>query len=150
MSAALNEICHYLPICDRIATSGQPQREQFAAIQAAGYEVIVNLAMPNSSNWLADERDVVAALGLEYVPIPVVWEYPTLDDLEQVFEVLGRHRKTWVHCALNMRVSAMLYLYNRIQLGMADAEATAYLIKIWTPNDVWQTFMDAAIELYAP
>lgn len=149
MSAALTEICHYLPLGDRIATSGQPSREQFASIQSAGYEIVVNLAMPSSSQWLADEQDIVVGLGLEYVPIPVVWEYPTLDDLEQVFEVLGRDRKTWVHCALNMRVSAMLYLYHRLQLGMSDAEATAYLAQIWTPNETWQRFIDAAIELYA-
>ncbi len=147
---ALDEICNYYQVFTRIASSGQPTREQFSEIQASGYAVVVNLAMPSSTNWMADERDVVAELGMEYVPIPVVWEYPTLDDFEQLAEVLeqNRERQVWVHCALNMRVSAMIYLYNRLRLGMKDLEATQHLNQIWVPNETWQNFMDATIELY--
>lgn len=148
--ADLTQIKSYLSLPGRIATSGQPTAAQFAEIQAEGYEVVVNLAMPSSENWLPEERSIVSELGMEYVPIPVVWDYPTLDDLETLFETLdkNRERPVWVHCALNMRVSAMMYLYHRLRLGMKDIDATQYLNKIWLPNETWQKFIEAAIELY--
>ncbi len=147
---ALTDISAYLALPQEIATSGQPTVEQFAEIKAAGYDVVVNLAMETSSNWLPNEAEVVAAQGMDYVHLPVEWEYPTLGDAEQFFEVLqgGGDRKFWIHCALNMRVSAMMYLYHRIYRSMKDLEATQYLNRIWVPNEVWQNFMDAVIELY--
>lgn len=147
---ALTDINAYLSLPQGIATSGQPTVEQFAEIKAAGYGVVVNLAMPTSENWLADESAVVAGLGMDYVALPVVWDYPSLGDAEQFFEVLTRYfdSQVWVHCACNMRVSAMMYLYHRIYRDMRDIEATQYLNRIWVPNDVWQNFIDAVIELY--
>ena len=147
---ALTDITAYLSLPQGIATSGQPTAEQFAEIQAAGYEVVINLAMPTSDNWLADEAEVVAGLGMEYVPLPIAWDYPGLGDAEQFFEVLTRYHdcQVWVHCACNMRVSAMMYLYHRIHRDMRDIEATQYLNQIWIPNATWQNFIDAVIELY--
>ncbi len=40
----VTSIYNYVPINDRIASSGQPQREQFQAIKNAGFDVVVNLA----------------------------------------------------------------------------------------------------------
>lgn len=147
---ALTDINAYMLLPQGIATSGQPTVEQFAEIKAAGYEGVINLAMPTSENWLADEAEVVAGLGMEYAPLPVLWDYPSLGDAEQFFELMMqyRDRPVWVHCALNMRVSAMMYLYHRIHRDMRDLEATQYLNKVWIPNGVWQNFMDAVIELY--
>ncbi len=148
---AVTEICNYLALSPTLATSGQPTESQFVAIQAAGYGRVVNLAMPTSTNWLPKEPEIVTGLGMEYIAIPVVWDYPTLDDLEQLFAILEEtgEQPIWVHCALNMRVSAMMYLYNRLKRGMAASEAKSLLEKIWVPNETWQNFIDAAIELYA-
>ena len=149
---ALSDITAYLPLPHGITTSGQPTAEQFAEIRAEGYETVVNLAMPTSENWLPNEAEIVTAQGMDYVPLPVVWDYPSLADAEQLFEVLNearsRNRPVWIHCALNMRVSAMMYLYHRLYREMSDREAAVYLNKIWQPNPVWQNYMDAVIELY--
>lgn len=147
---ALTDINAYLPLPQGIATSGQPTVEQFAEIKAAGYGIVINLAMPTSENWLENEAAIVTALGMDYHPLPVQWDYPTLSDAEQLFEVLAQQHKNqvWVHCALNMRVSAMLYLYNRLHRAMDEKEALGYLQQIWTPNATWQRFIDAVVELY--
>jgi protein tyrosine phosphatase (PTP) superfamily phosphohydrolase (DUF442 family) len=147
---SLTAITAYLPLPQGIATSGQPTEAQFAEIKAAGYDLVINLAMPSSENWLENEAEILAALGLDYVPLPVQWDYPTLGDAEQFFEQLTQQseRKIWVHCALNMRVSAMMYLYHRIYQAMPEREASQYLNRIWIPNGVWQNFIDAVIELY--
>jgi protein tyrosine phosphatase (PTP) superfamily phosphohydrolase (DUF442 family) len=143
-------IYNYLKISDSIATSGQPTKEQFSAIKDYGYQTIVNLALPTSTNALPDEKQVVENLGMQYVHIPVIWENPTLEDVEQFFSVMKANadQKTFVHCAANMRVSAFMYLYRRIHDRMSDEEAKKYLDRIWLPNETWQKFIEQVLEHY--
>jgi protein tyrosine phosphatase (PTP) superfamily phosphohydrolase (DUF442 family) len=151
MTSSLSEIRSFIQISDKIATAGQPIAPQFADIKAAGYDVIVNLAPSNSSNAIANEQELVEAQGIEYVHIPVVWEAPTLNDTDRFFNTLKENseRPVFVHCALNMRVSAFMYLYRRTQEQVSDEVAIASMNKIWTPNEIWQTFINQAIEHYS-
>lgn len=151
-SHALNEILNFLPLSERIGTAGQPTVEQFELIRAAGYEVVVNLALPSSSHAIAHEKTIVEALGMQYIPIPVIWENPTLEDLEAFFGVMNANAETpvFVHCAMNMRVSAFMYLYRRICQHIEDEIAKPDLNKIWTPNPVWSDFIQGAIHRYQP
>jgi protein tyrosine phosphatase (PTP) superfamily phosphohydrolase (DUF442 family) len=151
MTETVHDILNYLPISEEIGTAGQPTPGQFAAIRAAGYQAVVNLAMPNSSNALADERELVAGQGLEYVHIPVVWECPTQDDLAQFFATLDRYRgrRLLVHCALNMRVSVFVLLYRVIRQGIPWEPAMADVRRIWEPDPVWQAFIAASLAHHA-
>ena len=146
----MEDIYNYLKISDSIATSGQPTKEQLPAIKDSGYQTIVNLALPTSTNALPDEKQVVENLGMQYVHIPVIWENPTLEDIEQFFSVMKANaaQKTFVHCAANMRVSAFMYLYRRIHDRMSDEEAKKYLDRIWQPNETWQKFIAQVLEHY--
>ncbi len=149
-SPTLEEIHGFVQISEKIATAGQPTAEQFAEIKAAGYEVVVNLAMPNSTNAIANEKELVETHGMEYVYLPVVWEKPTLNDIDRFFKTLemNSERSIFVHCALNMKVSAFMYLYRRIQQGVSDDVAIETMNQIWTPNDTWQAFIDQVLNHY--
>lgn len=142
----LTDIYNYVPIADTLATAGQPTAAQFAELAQAGFEVVVNLAMPTSTNALPDERSVVEAQGMTYCPIPVVWEQPTLADFQQFQSVLADYaeQKVLVHCAMNMRVSAFVYLHRRLQ-GLPAAAAAADLTRIWQPNETWQQFIETVL-----
>jgi protein tyrosine phosphatase (PTP) superfamily phosphohydrolase (DUF442 family) len=146
----MEDIYNYLKISESVATSGQPTKEQFSAIKDSGYQTIVNFALPTSTNALPDEKQVVENLGMQYVHIPVIWENPTLEDLEQFFSVMKANadQKIFVHCAANMRVSAFMYLYRRIHDRMSDEEAKKYLDRIWQPNETWQKFIEQVLEHY--
>lgn len=146
---ALTNICNYVQLSEQIATSGQPTPEQFSEIKVAGYAVVVNLAMPNSKNWLPEEAAIVNAQEMTYQHIPVVWENPTAENLSDLFTTLETNSdsKVWIHCALNMRVSAMMYLYNRLQCQQSDAQARPYMEQIWTPNKIWQGFIVEQLEV---
>ena len=111
-SQEVEKILDYLRISDTIGTAGQPTEEQFAAIKSAGYQVVVNLAMPDSPNALPNESELVAEQDMDYVHIPVVWDAPAMEDLEQFFAVMDecRDKKVFVHCARNKRVSAFIFL----------------------------------------
>lgn len=146
----MENIYNYRKISDLIATSGQPTKEQLPAIKESGYQTVVNLALPTSTNALPDEKQVVENLGMHYVHIPVVWENPTLEDVEQFFNVMKANvdKKIFVHCAANMRVSAFMYLYRRIYENMNDEEAKKDLDRIWQPNETWQKFIEQVLEHY--
>lgn len=138
----------YLAISPTLGTAGQPTTEQLAAIRAAGYEVVVNLAVPESPNALPNEEELVTAQGMAYVHIPVVWEAPTAEDLDRFFAVMDRNRgrRVFVHCALNMRVSCFVFLYRVLRLGVPAEAAWQDVLAIWEPNPVWQQFVDDALE----
>ena len=114
-TSSLETIPHFLRLSDRIGTAGQPSAEQFAAIQEAGYEVVVNLRPP--ADTLPNERDLVESSGMAYVSIPVIWDAPTVEDVEQFFATMqaNEDKRVFVHCAMNMRVSAFMYLYRVVK-----------------------------------
>ena len=112
---ALTEIYNYYPLPNGLGSSGQPSPPQFADIRAAGFDVVLNLAMPTSDNALAEEGRLVSETGMTYVHIPVPWEAPSPAHLKQFFAVVDAMRdqgqEVWVHCAANYRASAFVYKY---------------------------------------
>jgi protein tyrosine phosphatase (PTP) superfamily phosphohydrolase (DUF442 family) len=151
MTNQIEAIDNFLRLSDSIATAGQPTEAQFSLIKAGGYQVVINLALRESPNALLNEREVVEALGMQYVQIPVIWEMPTLADLDHFFTVMQANvdQSVFVHCAANKRVSVFMYLYRLLQLGISDVEAKKDLHQIWVPNEIWQMFMQQAIAYYS-
>ena len=76
LAKGAKEIYNYYPLPNGLGSSGQPHPPQFADIRAAGFNVVVNLAMPTSDNALAEEGRLVSETGMTYVHIPVPWEAP--------------------------------------------------------------------------
>lgn len=142
------DIYNFLALSDAIGTAGQPLAAQFSSIQNAGYQVVINLALTTSPQALLDEKEIVERQGMEYIHIPVVWESPRVEDALHFFEAMKAHagKKIFVHCAANKRVSAFLYLYRTLHLGITQEEATRDLHQLWIPNDLWNTFMNQVIE----
>ncbi len=143
----LERISHYLEL-GRIGTAGQPTAEQFAVIREAGYRVVINLALTDSPHALSDEADLVTEQGMVYVHIPVVWEAPTVRDLERFFAVMdsNHNERVLVHCVVNKRASVFVYLYRVLQLGVPSERARHALVQIWQPDAVWQRFIDSVLK----
>ena len=144
---SLNHILNFIQISDNIATSGQPSPEQFASIANAGYTSLINLAMPDSTNALPDEGGFVTESGMNYFHIPVPFEAPNKDHLTlflNLMEIL-KNEKVWVHCALNMRVSAFMQHYQRHLLKRSAAECVP-MLHGWQPEPVWQSFLELRLD----
>ena len=90
-----------------------------------------------------DEAAVASNLGIEYIQIPVAWTAPTQADFQAFISVMDAHsdRQVFVHCAANKRVSVFVYLY-RIYQGTDEIVARRDLAKIWTPEPIWQDFIE--------
>jgi protein tyrosine phosphatase (PTP) superfamily phosphohydrolase (DUF442 family) len=149
MNETLGEIYNCREISPMLATSGQPKEEQLRAIAAAGYEVVVNLALHDDPRYsLPDEADTVRASGMEYVHIPVQFAKPAREDLDAFFAAMEHHRgkRLWVHCAANMRVTAFLGLYWSLREGWEKGRAFEHMDSLWTPNEVWKSFIAENLE----
>jgi protein tyrosine phosphatase (PTP) superfamily phosphohydrolase (DUF442 family) len=135
-SIGLLELVNYHEYSSRLASAGQPTREQFAAIRAAGIEAIINLAPVTDPTALADEGDIVATHGIAYVHIPVDWDNPTAADVTRFFAAMREFaaRRTLVHCYAGSRASAFVYLYRVLEQDAPRADSYATLLDIWDNN----------------
>lgn len=145
----LSAITNFRRLAPDLITGGQPTAAQLAAVAAAGFEVVINLALHGASYSLPDERGTVEALGMTYEHIPVVWEWPAAVDLHAFFAVMERHagRRVFVHCAANYRASAFILLYRVLRLGWRVADALPDMRAVWNPAEypAWQAFINAAL-----
>ena len=143
----VENIINYLWVSDRISSSGQPDEDGFRSIAAAGFGAVINLAMPDSENAIPEEGSIVTELGMAYHHIPVPFDAPKANHLKQFFGLMEslQDENVWVHCVMNYRVSAFLYLYRRWK-GMPHDEARIAVLADWEPNATWRAFMAQPIE----
>ncbi len=134
-------------ISEFLSTSGQPAADYFSVLADEGFEMVVNLAPPQSHGSLPDEGALVAGRGLIYVNIPVDWDHPD----PALFEFFGKllddnpTRKTLVHCQVGFRASTFTFLYRVLYLQQSADEALEAVHQVWVPNDTWTAFANALL-----
>lgn len=150
--APLEDIRNYTRVSDQLASAGQIGYDQIPLLDDAGYDVVVNLAIADEER-NGREGFLVTQEGLTYVHIPVEWQAPTLDHVEQFLNVMRANegRKVFVHCFANMRATAFVYLYRTLVLGEPEADARATMLEVWNPdeNDAWRELIEQAKAAYA-
>jgi protein tyrosine phosphatase (PTP) superfamily phosphohydrolase (DUF442 family) len=141
----LDDIKNFVQLTPDVGTAGQPTREQFGAIADAGFGAVINLALPTSDHAIPDEGNVVTRLGMRYVHIPVDFANPTVDDLKTFVGTMQAldGKRVFVHCVVNARVSAFMYLYLKHVRGLDDAAARSPVLERWQPqmDETWQRFL---------
>ena len=144
----MNKILNHIKINELISTSGQLKIEEFELIANEGFEVVINLAVPTTSNSLENEDKIVSNLNMSYIHIPVSFENPKISDLKlflNILQSLGAN-KVWIHCAKNYRVSAFIYVYHKYILKSPFEEIDLSIFDIWKPSLIWQELMKVSIE----
>lgn len=148
MDGAAEAIFAWLRLDERLTTSGQPTESQLHALAAQGVETVINLALHSHEKALPDERASVAALGMDYVHIPVEFSAPAEADFAAFVAAMeaAKDRRVHVHCIVNARVSAFVYRWRRDVLGIDEALARADMLRIWDPaahedGGVWGGFV---------
>ena len=144
----MNKILNHIKINELISTSGQLKIEEFELIANEGFEVVINLAVPTTSNSLENEDKIVSNLNMSYIHIPVSFENPKISDLKlflNILQSLGAN-KVWIHCAKNYRVSAFMYVYHKYILHTPFEEIDLSIFDIWKPSLIWQELMKVSIE----
>ncbi len=144
----LSEIRSFRAVSDRLGTAGQPTASQLRAVREAGFDAVINLALPTSDHALAHEGSIVTGLGMAYVHIPVDFQAPAARDFRtfsRVMEAL-EGRNVFVHCAANLRVSAFVFLDRVLRQRVPPLEAERDLHAVWQPDEVWSRFLQDQLE----
>ena len=143
MVESLEKIRNFVALDDRIGTAGQPRADQFASVADAGYELVINLAMPDHEDSIDQEGSLVSALGMTYIHIPVPFDAPDETHLSQFLGIMqaNRERKVFIHCIMNYRVSAFMYHYFQRVEGRSQAGSRSPMFSRWEPDEIWLSFM---------
>jgi protein tyrosine phosphatase (PTP) superfamily phosphohydrolase (DUF442 family) len=138
---------NFLALSPLVLTAGSPTIEDLKNLMDEGVKVVINIAMIDSKDAIPNEGGVVESLGMEYILIPVIWEAPTLENLQAFFAACDRNtqRKVFIHCVKNMRVSAFLYLYRVLRQHADPQEAYYDMAQIWEPEGTWAEFIEKAL-----
>jgi len=147
-STPLSDIYNFRSLGDNLGTAGQPTAQQLQSVRDAGFQAVINLALPTSDNALPNEGSLVTSLGMSYVHIPVDFKSPTPRDFSAFCRVMDafQDRPIFVHCAANMRVSAFLFLHRVLHQKVPVPEAQRDLHAIWHPDEVWTQFIQAQLK----
>lgn len=127
-----------------LVTAGQPDRASLLKLKSEGYAAVISLAPGNTADAVSDEAEILKAQGIEYVHVPIPWQAPEASHLAATAAALKRYegQKVLVHCQMNMRASAVTFLYRAIYAKEDPAVAWTAVKKVWTPKDQWAKYVD--------
>ena len=129
------DIRGFLRLSPNITTSGRLQPGDPQRLAAIGTARVINLALENHPEALPNAAEEMAEAGLSYLHLPVPFAEPTEAHFKAFVTALeAAQTPVHVHCIMNWRVSAFFYRYHREACGMPEAEARAWLEKIWSPH----------------
>ena len=141
---ALSDFKNYEPINEQLHTCGRVKETDLASLKAAGINVVISLSTDSPSEIKAMKLSANEQ-GMTLVHIPVSWKAPSIASLETFFEAMDQYQSSHllVHCRINWRASAFVYLYRTIRLKEVPAEAKEPLLAVWNPwkNKTWAGFM---------
>ena len=99
--------------------------------------------MPDHRESIDAEGSLVSRLGMNYIHLPVPFDAPSPGQARRfcdIMDALG-DEKVFVHCIMNYRVSAFLYLYFKHRLGYSEKEARSPMFDRWQPDAVWEALL---------
>lgn len=144
------QIYNFLQLSENLFTAGMPKAKQLTDAPNYGIQIVINLAPHNVENALENESELVNALGIKYINIPVNWSTPTKDGLDKFMSAMDEHKNKiiLVHCEANFRASAFIAIYRISRLGWKDENAFAPMRKIWDEDayPVWKIFIEDALK----
>lgn len=128
---ALNGVPNACQLLPAVVTGGQPSAANLQAFKAAGGAVVLDLRDPMEPRPF-DEPATAAALGLDYVSLPVGPGSLTDETLDQVLDTLrdAAGRPVLVHCASGNRVGGALIPYLMLEHGFEEEDAVAQAMRV--------------------
>jgi protein tyrosine phosphatase (PTP) superfamily phosphohydrolase (DUF442 family) len=119
----------------RTTTSGRIEAGDVPLLAAIGVAHVINLALADHPEALADEGEVLARHGIGYTHIPVPFDAPG-DAHYAAFRaaIEAARGPVHVHCIMNWRVSAFFYRLHRELSTMPEPAARALMEQQWSPD----------------
>ena len=132
---------------DGLTSSAQPNRDYLARAKASGFEMVINLAPPQSQGSIDNEGGIVGRQGIVYLNIPVNFTNPTADDFRVFVDAMksASKKNVLVHCQVNLRGSAFTFLYRVIHESAPEDETLKKMLGVWSPDPVWKKFIETTL-----
>lgn len=130
-----------------LTSAAQPSGEWLKHVKDSKYDLVINLAPPQSHGSIDNEGGLVGRAGVTYVNIPVAFGAPKPEEFRFFSDVMkaSAGRNVLVHCQVNLRGTAFVFLYRVIHEGAVPSEAWAKLSGVWQPDAVWKRFIEETL-----
>lgn len=143
----MSPIKAFFRLDDAISTGAQPTREELPWLATAGFKAVLNTNTHTARNYVADEADQLAAQGLAYVHHPIDCAVLTKEKYEGFRDalngLLAKGGPVFVHCAGNVKVTGMMYLYRVLERGEPREQVAKDLEKLPALEEKWPAFWRA-------
>ena len=148
LAAQLDDIVNYREYSATLASSGQPDADQFEYLRESGFERVVYLAFNDNDGSVPNEDRIVKDLGMDYVHIAVVWDAPSKNDFYAFASAMQSDpdKKTLVHCQVNFRASAFSFLYRVLYKGVPVDQSKKDMNTVWVTNATWRSLIFDILE----
>ena len=127
------DIRNFLALSEYLFTVGMPKADQLTDAAKKGVQTVINLTVTDADDALPNEKELVDLLGVEYIHIPIEWDNPTRQNLDDFMNIMDAHTddKVLVHCQANYRATGFVTLYRILRL-------------VWNPEKfpIWRKFLD--------
>ena len=139
----MDRIRNFVRLTENFGTAGQPTAEQFSVIADSGYQHVVNIGMPDHTDAIPNEGELVSSLGMNYIHLPVPFDKPTPDHVQLFCKILSQinHEKVFVHCIMNYRVSAFMYHYLSKIENREESISRSPIFQKWNMEPAWKELM---------
>ncbi len=145
-----DQIYNFMQLSETLFTGGMPTANQLKSAAREGVKTVINLAPHDVPDALANEAELAASLGMQYINIPVNWNTPTQDGLDKFMDAMDEHKgqKILVHCQANFRASAFVSMYRILREDWKPEDALKVMHKIWDEDayPVWKMFIEDTLK----
>jgi uncharacterized protein (TIGR01244 family) len=109
----------FLQVTPEFCTGGQPRVEHYAMLKSKGVKTVLNLRRP-SEHRADEEKQLVEELGMKYVNIPVDYQNPTPETVDEFLKITDdkASRPMFVHCTAAIRAGAYWAIRRVLRDGM--------------------------------
>ena len=132
-------LMNYHRINSTLATGGHvTDDDSISALVDQGVTLVIDLRDEPPEG----HKERLAAAGIRWENVPVVWSDPKQEDFAAFSELMTANadENILVQCQANYRASAMTYAF-RVTDGVPEAEARKDLEAIWTLEGTWETYI---------
>ena len=128
----------------RLATGGHFTEGGISALEDQGVSLVIDLRDKPPKG----QEQRLAAAGIRYINVPVVWKAPKSEDFAEFARHMSDNKgeHILVQCQANYRASAMTYAYRVTRAGVPEAEARKDLEAIWTPEGIWESYISGILD----
>jgi uncharacterized protein (TIGR01244 family) len=132
---AAPDIRAFMQITPEFCSAGQPRPEHFAELKTRGVKMVLNLRPP-AEHRAEEEQQAVAAAGLKYVNIPVVYRDPQFEQAEAFLKVTDdpANRPMFFHCTAAIRAGAFWMIRRIVRDKWSWDDALAEARKVGLVN----------------